>query len=126
MKIETNSHVSQGDRAYFRQGSWNRKICSLNFDFHEVSAINNLKTFLEKIKDWKIGYQNVKSTVVGVTSTLTEKLTQSMTFLLFASWQMLKRKFQELSLNLCEQFLSRATVMVISLTIVTSLFYLNL
>ena len=62
MKIETNSHVSQGYRAYFTQGSWNRKICSPcsisdqihnNFHLHEVSAINNLKTFVGKNKRLK-------------------------------------------------------------------------
>ena len=43
------------------------------------------RLLLEKIKDSKAGYQNVKSTLVGVTSTFTEKISQSMTFLLFVS-----------------------------------------
>ena len=62
MKIETNSHVSQGDKPYFTQGSWNRKICSpgsisdqihINFHCHEVSSQNNLKTFIGKNKRLK-------------------------------------------------------------------------
>ena len=62
MKIERNSHVSQGDRVYFTQSFSNRKISSPslisdqihnNFHFHEVSSENNLKTFLGKNKRLK-------------------------------------------------------------------------
>ena len=59
MKMETNSHVSQGDTAYLTESFRNRKICSPslvsnqicnNFHFHEVYSQNNLKTFFGKNK----------------------------------------------------------------------------
>ena len=62
MKIETNSHVNQGDTVYFTQSFSNRKICcpSLvsnqihnNFYFHEVSLQNDFKICIWKNKRLK-------------------------------------------------------------------------
>ena len=59
MKIETNSHASQGDRAYLTESFSNRKICSPslvsnqihnNFHFQEVYSQNSLKAFFRKNK----------------------------------------------------------------------------
>ena len=126
MKIRTNSHVSQGDKAYFTESFRNRKNCSPsllsdqihnNFLFQEVSYQNNLKTFIGKNKRWKGRLLKCKKNSSRCNSTFTEKITQSMTFLLCFSWKNLKRKFQELLLNLCYQLLSKTTTMVITANI---------
>ena len=65
MKIRTNSHVSQGDKAYFTESFRNRKIallvCSpikytITFFFKKSLIKTIWRLLLEKIKDGKVGY----------------------------------------------------------------------
>ena len=106
---------------YFYARSCNKKICFTSlifnqihnkFHFREVFSQNRFQTFIEKFNRLKGRLRKCKKCMGCVTSTFPEKITPSRTFHLFLSEKSLSGKVRQLSLSLCQQFLSTATDMV--------------
>ena len=74
---------------------------TITFIFTKSFLKTVLRLSTKKLKDRKVSYQSVKSTVVCVTGTFLEKVPPSRTCLLFYSWKRISRKVRELSLRLC-------------------------